>query len=149
MIRSPILLCLLLLAGCATTVVDQAREQAAPAPPPPSAPPPAVGGIVATGSRLRTDCPLTVAFASYGAGIDNPVREQVQSLLVGDRSVTGFQAERWGREGEVTLCVRTRATPDAARLFHQVRAMIPAQPRGPIALRTTGGLSYDTPPPRR
>lgn len=106
-----------------------------------------VGGIAVTGSRIR-DCPLSIAFASYGAGIDNPVREQVQTLLVGDRAVTGFQADRWGREGEVTLCVRTRGAPDATRLFHQVRAMIPARPRGPIALRTLGGLSYDTPPPR-
>jgi hypothetical protein len=159
--RSPILICLLLLAGCATVTAERAQEQAPaaqtppPAPPPPPPPPPAspnvgnaTGGIVVTGSRIR-DCPLSIAFASYGAGIDNPVRAQVQAMLVGDRAVTGFQADRWGREGEVTLCVRTRAAPDAARLFHQVRAMIPAQPRGPIALRTQSGLSYDTPAPRR
>ncbi len=148
MVRAPILLCFALLAGCTTTVADQAREQAAPAPPPPPAPP-ALGGVAVTGSRVQASCPLTIAFASYGAGIDNPLRERVQGMLVVDRAVTGFQADRWGREGEVTLCVRTRGAPDATRLFHQVRAMIPAQPRGPIALRTTGGLSYDTPPPRR
>lgn len=153
MIRLPTLFCLALLGGCATTA-EQAREQTAPAPPPPPPPaapaaPPVVGGLAATRGQVQASCPLTIAFASYGAGIDNPLRERVQGMLVGDRAVTGFQADRWGREGEVTLCVRTRAAPDATRLFHQVRAMIPAQPRGPIALRTTGGLSYDTPPPRR
>jgi hypothetical protein len=161
--RLPPLLCLVLLAGCTTVAAERAERPAAPvaqapAPPPPPPPPPSaredrvggmVGGIAVTGSRARADCPLSIAFASYGAGIDNPVREQVQSILVGDHAVTGLQADRWGREGEVTLCVRTRAAPDAARLFHQVRAIIPAQPRGPIALRTLSGLSYDTPPPRR
>lgn len=101
-----------------------------------------------TGSRVSATCPLTIAFASYGAGIDTPVREQVQSLLVADRSVAGFDAQRWGREGEVTLCVRTRGAPDATRLFHQVRAMIPSRPRGPITMRTLNGLSFETPPPR-
>lgn len=101
------------------------------------------------GQAAVVTCPLTIAFASYGAGIDNPVRERVQSMLVADRAVIGFDAQRWGREGEVTLCVRTRAAPDATRLFHQTRAMIPAQPRGPIALRTQTGLSFDTPPPPR
>lgn len=144
MVRRLILICLLgLVAACETA--RRADENVAPPPPAPSA----AGGIAVTGSRARADCSLSIAFASYGAGIDNPVRERVQSMLVGDRAVTGFQADRWGREGEVTLCVRTRAAPDAARLFHQVRALIPAQPRGPIMLRTLGGLSYDTPPPRR
>jgi len=138
-----------LVAACETA--QRTGESVAPAPPqpPPPAPPTQGGSITVTGGRVQASCPLTIAFASYGAGIDNPLRERVQAMLVGDRSVTGFQADRWGREGEVTLCVRTRATPDAARLFHQVRALIPAQPRGPIALRTLNGLSYDTPPPRR
>ena len=70
-------------------------------------------------------------------------------MLVGDRAVIGFDAQRWGREGEVTLCIRTSAAPDAARLFHQARALIPAQPRGPITMRTSNGLSYETTPPRR
>lgn len=154
MTRGLLLICLLgLLSACETA--QHASETVAPAPPPPPPPPAppsvagALGGVAVTGSRLQADCPLSIGFASYGAGIDNPVREQVQSMLVGDRAVTGFQANRWGREGEVTLCVRTRAAPDATRLFHQVRAIIPAQPRGPITMRTLSGLSYDTPPPRR
>jgi hypothetical protein len=128
--------------------------QASPPPPPPSPPPPPavtapprVGAV--TGGRTATACPLTIAFASYGAGIDNPTRERVQAMLVGDRAVTGFDAQRWGREGEVTLCIRTSAAPDAARLFHQARALIPAQPRGPIIMRTSHGLSYETAPLRR
>lgn len=143
---APILLCLTALAGCATAMNEPTQELAAPAPPPP---PPAASGTVVTGSRLPTDCPLTIAFASYGAGIDNPARERIQTLLVGDRGVSGFDAHRWGREGEVTFCVRTRGAADSARLFHRVRALVPPQPRGPIALRTLGGLNYETRAPRR
>lgn len=146
MMRSALPLLLLVLAtGCARSGAEQAQEAFAPPPPPPPAPP----ATVVTGNRVeRPACPLLITFASYGAGIDDPARQRVQSLLVSDRRVAGFETRRWGREGEVTLCVRTRAAPDAASLFNRVRTMIPPRPRGPITLSTQGGLSYATPLPR-
>lgn len=82
-------------------------------------------------------------------GIDGETRERVEALLLADRAVTGFEPRRWGREGEVTFCVRTRSAADAARLFRSIRPIIPPQPRGPISMRTSGGLSYQTTLPRR
>jgi len=81
-------------------------------------------------------------------GIDQPARARVEALLAGDRAVTGFTARAWGREGEVTLCARTRGPADAARLFAAIRALLPPRPRGPITLRTDSGLAYETPPTR-
>lgn len=133
-----------LVAGCTQTDVRQAQEAVAPSPPPPSP----VDGIAVTGGRIDRPCPLTITFASHGTGIDGPARERVQSLLLTDRRVAAFETRRWGREGEVTLCVRTRASADAALLFNQIRGMIPPQPRGPISLSTQSGLNYQTASPR-
>lgn len=94
-------------------------------------------------------CALSIAFGSYAMGIDGPTRTRVEALLVADRGVAGFDTRRWGREGEVTLCVNTRSHADTNRIFQAVRAMIPDRPRGPISLQTSNGLSYETPPLRR
>ncbi len=88
------------------------------------------------------DCPLTVGFSSYGAGIDRPARVNIERLLRNDRSVRTFTTHPWGREGEVTLCVRTRTNGDAVRLSRRIRAMIPARPRGPINVELPGMRRY-------
>jgi hypothetical protein len=128
------------LAACAT-MPDVAQQDAAP---PPGAP--IIGGVA---SAIPTDCPLTIVFGSYAMGIDQPARARIEALLASDRGVTGFQAHRWGREGEVTLCVRTRAPADATRLFARARVLVPPRPRGPVSLRTASGLTYETPPLER
>ena len=96
-----------------------------------------------------TDCPLAVGFSSYGAGTDRTSRQAIDQLLAGDRGVRAVSRHVWGREGEVTLCVRTRSSADAARLFHAARRLIPARPRGPVSLSTLGGLRYQSPSPQR
>ena len=82
--------------------------------------------------QVPADCPLTVAFTSYGAGIDGAARASIERLLGRDRGVRSVSRHPWGREGEITLCVRTRSNGDAGRLSRQIRAMIPARPRGPV-----------------
>lgn len=129
-----------MLAGCATTVAEQA------APPPPA--PPAVGMIGGTIGTAAPSCMLTIEFGSYAMGIDGPTRARVEALLVGDRAVTGFDTRRWGHEGEVGFCVRTRSAADARRLFRTIRPMIPARSNAPIELRTSDGLRYANRPPR-
>jgi hypothetical protein len=94
------------------------------------------------------NCPLTIGFSSYGAGIDRS-SQAIERLLAGDRAVRAVTRHGWGREGEITLCVRTRSGTDANRLFRAARRLIPARPRGPVSLGTLGGLRYETPPPRR
>jgi hypothetical protein len=110
--------------------------------------PAALARLPRGGSPTPADCPLTIGFSSYGAGIDGSF-QSVERLLAGDRAVRAVTRHGWGREGETTLCVRTRSGADAARLFHAVRRLIPARPRGPVSLRTQGGLRYQSPPPRR
>lgn len=100
------------------------------------------------GSPAPADCPLTIGFSSYGAGIDRS-SQAVEQLLAGDRAVRAVTRHGWGREGETTWCVRTRSGADAARLFHAVRRLIPARPRGPVSLSTLGGLHFQSPPPQR
>jgi len=78
------------------------------------------------------DCPLTVSFGSYGPGIDRPTLIRMESRLQRDRRVRDVSRHRWGREGEVTLCVRPRRFADARPLVADLRAMIPPRPRGPV-----------------
>ena len=110
--------------------------------------PAAIARLPINAGPAPADCPLTIGFASYGAGIDRGSAQAVDRLLGRDRAVRGFTRHQWGREGEVTLCVRTRTIADAGRLFRSVQALLPARPRGPISLRTRSGLRYETPPPR-
>jgi hypothetical protein len=95
------------------------------------------------------DCPLTVGFGSYAIGIDRPAYASIDRLLRADRGVRAVSRHDWGREGEVTLCARTRSRADAQRLFAAVRARLPANPRGPITINVLGGRRYLTPPPPR
>jgi hypothetical protein len=111
--------------------------------------PAAIARLPGRAAPVPVDCPLTIGFASYGAGIDRGSVEAVDRLLGRDRAVRAVTRHHWGREGEVTYCVRTRAAADAGRLFRAIRALLPTRPRGPVTLGTRGGLRYETPPPRR
>ena len=79
-------------------------------------------------------CTITVAFGSYGPGIDLATLTSMERWLRGDRRVRSVVRHSRGREGELTLCVRTRAYKGADRLARQLRQMIPARPRGPITI---------------
>lgn len=91
------------------------------------------------------ECAVSVRFGSYAMGIDQAAFERVRGLLARDRGVRGVEAQRWGREGETTLCVRTRRPADARRLFGRVKAVLPARPRGPITVEARGGLRFEAP----
>lgn len=86
------------------------------------------------GTPVPRNCPLLVVFGSYGAGIDRPTLDRVEHYLAGERTVTNVSRHPWGREGEVTLCVRARGSADLVRIGNRVRAAIPARPRGPITV---------------
>lgn len=95
--------------------------------------------------RPAPECAVRVQFGSYAMGIDRVAFDRVQALLKRDRGVRGVDAQRWGREGETTLCVRTRRASDARRLFGRVKAALPAKPRGPILVETRSGLRFEAP----
>lgn len=80
------------------------------------------------------DCTINVAFGSYAVGIDGQTLARMERTLRLDRRVRRFTRHPWGREGEVTLCVYTRGHAGAGPLARQLRAMIPARPRGPISV---------------
>ena len=90
-------------------------------------------------------CAVRVQFGSYALGIDRPAFERVRALLARDRGVRAVDQQHWGREGETTLCVRTRRPGDARRLFGRVTAALPAKPRGPITVEARGGLRFEVP----
>jgi len=82
------------------------------------------------------NCPLVIAFGSHGAGIDRPTFDRVEAYLAHERTVTGVSRYPWGREGEVSLCVRARGDADLVRIANRVRASIPARPRGPVTVES-------------
>jgi hypothetical protein len=84
--------------------------------------------------EVPTNCRITVAFGSYAAGIDGPTLARMERMLQSDRRVQRFTRHPWGREGEVTLCIYARGTAGAGPLARQLRAMIPARPRGPVTV---------------
>jgi hypothetical protein len=81
------------------------------------------------------NCGITVAFMSYGAGIDGPTRARMERLLRTDRRVRTFTSRPWGREGEVTFCINVRRSADTYRLFRDLQNMVPGRPRGPVQVR--------------
>jgi hypothetical protein len=100
-------------------------------------------------SGVPTDCSLTVSFGSYAMGIDQNALRKTERLLKRDRTVRSTTSHRWGREGEVTLCAKTRTPAQARTLFRRVRALIPANPRGPVTIETrTGQRATISKPPR-
>lgn len=110
-----------------------------------------IAGTPAIAQRVTTaplntqrpdDCPLVVDFASYGTGINRPVLQVVEKILTRDRAVTSITRYPWGREGEITLCVRTRTSRAATRLFHQLKPRLPRRHTPPISMVTRNGLRF-------
>jgi len=99
-------------------------------------------------SPVPVNCPLIIGFSSYGAGVDRPAMQAIQSLLDSDRAVRGVTRHPWGREGEVTLCANVEGRGNSARLFQAIRRLVPARPRGPITIHTIEGRSFEAPPRR-
>lgn len=96
-----------------------------------------------TAAGPAASCSVTVTFGSYAAGIDRGVYETVVAMLAHDAGVSKTEEMHWGREGEVTLCVRTKTRGDAARLFGKIKALFPARPRGPLTVDTAAGSRFE------
>jgi hypothetical protein len=81
------------------------------------------------------NCAITVAFTSYGAGIDGPTRARMERMLRGDRRVRTFTSRPWGREGEATFCISARRSADVYPIFRDLQNMVPRRPRGPVQVQ--------------
>jgi hypothetical protein len=103
----------------------------------------APGPLPRTGApHVPADCTITAAFGSYAAGIDGATLARMERTLDADSRVRNVTRHPWGREGEVTLCIRTRTLAGADALSRELRAMIPARPRGPISVVLVPGRLY-------
>ena len=88
-------------------------------------------------------CGVTVTFGSYAMGIDRGAFAAVEGLLARDQGVAATSQKRWGREGEVTLCVETRSAADSERLFGEIAKLFPAKPRGPLTVASADGRKFE------
>ena len=127
------------LAACEAAGDDALAIAGNERPAPPAARP--VKPIQPTGGP----CALSVAFGSYAMGIDRPTLERVEALLAADPAVAGVERRRQGREGETELCAEVASAADAERLFRSIAALLPADPRGPVTVRTASGLRAEAP----
>ena len=118
----------ILLAAAALLTVSAAEARVAP----PRTTGPVRGFAL---SADPTNCAITVAFTSYGAGIDGPTRARIERMLQGDRRVRSFTRRPWGREGEVTFCITVRRSADVYRLSRDLQNMVPRRPRGPVQVQ--------------
>ncbi len=91
------------------------------------------------------DCPLTISFGSYAMGIDRPTLAAVETLLAGEPAATSVERRGWGREGEVTLCVRLSDAAAAEPIARRIAALFPADPRGPLRVATGDGYAFEAP----
>jgi hypothetical protein len=96
---------------------------------------PAPGPAQGFALSAAANCAITVAFTSYGAGIDGPTRARMERVLRADRRVRTFTSRPWGREGEVTFCISARLSADVYRIFRDLQNMVPRRPRGPVQVQ--------------
>lgn len=100
----------------------------------------AKAGIAAAPST--TTCDVEVSFGSFGAGIDGPLREEVLTLTRADPDVVASTENRWGREGESTLCLKLTDAAAADRLYGAIAARLPStSTRAPTTVRHSDGRS--------
>lgn len=80
-------------------------------------------------------CDVTVSFGSVCCGIDQATKTRITEYVAADRRVAGTSERRWGREGEIDLCIAARS--DADGLVRDLTAMVPARPEGSSTGTTT------------
>lgn len=90
-------------------------------------------------------CDLIVSFGSKCCGIDQDAKTKISAFLADDDRVVDVSERRWGREGEVDLCVAIRdqmAFSEFSDFFTQLNGLIPADTqdgsRGPVSLFVIG-----------
>ena len=87
-------------------------------------------------------CDIEITFGSYAGGPDNGLREAVRTLTRNNPGVTEAEETPWGREGESTLCVRTKDEVTANRIYGAIAAQIPqTSTRAPTSVRHRDGRS--------
>lgn len=73
-------------------------------------------------------CDVTVSFGSVCCGIDQATKARITEYVAADRRVAGTSERRWGREGEIDLCIAAHSDVDG--LMRDLTAMVPPRPEG-------------------
>jgi hypothetical protein len=107
----------------------------------------ACAGAESAAPAAQGGCDLTIRFGSYAMGIDTSAAAAVDRILERRAREMSVTRHGGGREGEYGLCIGTASPAAAARLFDEIRAVLPAKPRGPISIKA-GERRFSTPPRR-
>lgn len=110
---------------------------------------PELPGMAPKYTGPHSACSVSVSFASYGAGIDSASYARVQEYFrTANDKVADVQVNKWGREGEKTLCIQARQASDAPRIFRDIASLVPpVADRGPITIRANDDLEFVSQPP--
>lgn len=94
------------------------------------------------------NCDVSVRFGSYAMGIDQKSFETVERYAARNkRLVASTSVERWGREGERTVCIDTRSRRATNQVFADLKRLIRAHAeRGPTELAAADGRVWRASP---
>jgi len=99
----------------------------------------------ASAAPAEAPCSVKVDFGSYCCGADGETKAAVERYLEGARGVVRSTSQPWGREGESSRCVMTRARADTDRIFADLSALVPpVARRGPVTVTTADGRASPT-----
>jgi len=93
-------------------------------------------------------CDVSVRFGSYAMGIDQKSFERVERYAARNkRLIAATSVERWGREGERTVCLDTRSRRATNQVFSDLKRLIRAKAeRGPTEVKTVDGRAWNANP---
>jgi hypothetical protein len=92
---------------------------------------------------IPEECAATVRFYSSSMGVDGTIVSAVRSYAKEQDSIERTIETRWGREGELDIClVATYAEFDDA-IFEHMKALLPEHPKkGAVEIIGKNGRSY-------
>jgi len=70
-------------------------------------------------------CDVEIVFGSYAMGVDQDLRAVILRAVRSDPDVADWSEQRWGREGETTVCVHSPNAAATDRLYDRIAALIP------------------------
>lgn len=88
----------------------------------------------------RIFCTLKASFGSMGTGPDRATADKVKSYLDANLDKLAYQTLNWGKEGEFSYCLTIKQHRDQAKIYNDLRRMIPDQRnnRAPVTLSGKG-----------
>lgn len=101
----------------------------------------AVLPAAAQSAPIAAPCSVSVQFGSYAMGIDGKSFERVERYVARNkRLVSGSRVDRWGREGERTVCITTKSRRATSQVFADIKSLIRHRAeRGPTEVKTLDG----------